>query len=102
MRTSIKNWLNKINWTVRFKNPMFWVQIVASVFVPVMAYMGISYEDLTTWHMVGNVLITAVSNPYVLALIVWNIFNTSVDPTTTGISDSANARTYITPNNIKE
>lgn len=100
--TAIKNWLNKINWKVRFKNPMFIFQLIVSVFAPVLAYMGITYEDLTTWRAVGDVLITTVSNPYVLGLIVWNIFTTVSDPTTTGISDSANARTYITPNSIKE
>lgn len=38
----------KINWKVRFKNPVFIAQLVMSVLVPILAYMGLTVEDLTT------------------------------------------------------
>ncbi len=91
----------KINWKIRIKNPIFWVQIVVSVFTPILAYMGITVQDLTTWQSVWNALVLAVSNPYVLVLVAVSVYNTIIDPTTTGISDSANALTYTEPNSEK-
>ena len=60
--------------------------------------MGLTVKDLTTWAAVGNVLLQAVSNPYVLALVLVSVWNAVNDPTTTGISDSENALTYDEPN----
>ena len=37
--------MTNINWKVRIKNPMFWVQIVVAIFVPVLGYMGITAQD---------------------------------------------------------
>ena len=87
----------KINWTVRLKNPVFWVQAAAAVFVPILAYFGLSWEDMTSWQAIGEVLVKAVQNPVVLcsaAISLWNAVN---DPTTAGLTDSARAMTYITP-----
>ena len=90
--------MNKINWKIRFKNPVFYMQLILAVLTPVLAYMGLTVKDLTTWAAVGNVLLQAVSNPYVLALVLVSVWNAVNDPTTTGISDSANALTYDKPN----
>ena len=87
----------KINWKVRFSNPVFISQIVMAVFVPVLAYMGLTVEDLTTWGKVGNVLLEAVSNPYVLILVIVSVYNSITDPTVSGLSDSYQARTYKKP-----
>lgn len=38
----------KINWTVRLKNPIWWVQIVLAMFTPILAYAGITAADITT------------------------------------------------------
>ena len=90
--------MNKINWKIRFKNPVFYMQLILAVLTPVLAYMGLTVKDLTTWAAVGNVLLQAVSNPCVLALVLVSVWNAVNDPTTTGISDSANALTYDEPN----
>ncbi len=90
--------MNKINWKIRFKNPVFYMQLILAVLTPVLAYMGLTVKDITTWAAVGNVLLQAVSNPYVLALVLVSVWNAVNDPTTTGISDSANALTYDEPN----
>ena len=74
------------------------MQLILAVLTPVLAYMGLTVKDLTTWAAVGNVLLQAVSNPYVLALVLVSVWNAVNDPTTTGISDSANALTYDEPN----
>ena len=87
----------KINWKVRFKNPLFYVQIVLSVLTPILAYSGLTATDLTTWAALGDVLGQALSNPYVLSLVVVSVYNALVDPTTVGFGDSARALTYDTP-----
>lgn len=88
----------KINWKVRFNNITFYAQLGLSILTPILAYMGLTLADLTTWGAFGEVLLEAISNPYVLMLVGVNVYNSIVDPTTKGIGDSANALTYITPN----
>ena len=83
-----------INWKIRFKNPLFLVQIIVSVMAPVLAYLGLGYSDLTTWADVGNLFVTAFTNPYVLGLIGISVYNTIIDPTTEGMSDSERALSY--------
>lgn len=87
----------KINWKVRFSNPMFIGQLVIAFFVPVMAYLGITTQDLTSWSAVGTVLVEAVSNPYVLVLVVVSVYNSVNDPTVSGITDSDQAMSYRKP-----
>lgn len=87
----------KINLKVRFKNPMFYAQLVLSVLTPILTYLGLTATDLTTWSKLGEVLLQAVSNPYVLSLVIVSVYNALVDPTTKGFGDSENALTYDTP-----
>lgn len=87
----------KINWKVRFKNPMFYVQLILSILTPILAYSGLTATDLTTWAKLGEVLLQAISNPYVLSLVAVSVYNALVDPTTKGIGDSEQALTYDTP-----
>ena len=88
----------KINWKVRIANPAFWAQIVLSVFVPLLAYYGMNWEDMTTWAAIGNLFVQAVQNPVVVLSVVVSVYNAIIDPTTKGISDSARAMTYDKPN----
>lgn len=87
----------KINWKVRLKNPIFITQIAAAVAVPVLAYMGLTVQDMTSWPMVGQVITDAVKNPYVLGLVALSVFNAVQDPTTAGVTDSTQALTYEKP-----
>lgn len=54
-----------INWKVRMKNPMFWVQILLSVIMPILAYLGLTAEDLSSWSVLGEVLVKAGFQPYI-------------------------------------
>lgn len=87
----------KINLKVRFKNPMFYVQLILSVLTPILAYSGLTATDLTTWSKLGEVLLEAISNPYVVSLVFVSVYNALIDPTTKGFGDSENALTYDTP-----
>lgn len=80
----------KINWKVRFKNPLFVAQLGMSILVPILAYAGLTVQDLTTWKALGNLLLGAFSNPYVLGLVAISVYNAVLDPTTRGLNDSLN------------
>lgn len=87
----------KINWKVRKENILFIAQIVVSVFVPILAYFGMNWEDMTTWAAIGNLFVQAIQNPVVVLSVVVSVFNAITDPTTKGIGDSQRALTYETP-----
>ena len=87
-----------INWKIRFKNPVFYIQIILAVLTPILAYMGITAEALTSWPYLWSVLVDAVKNPYVLALVAVSVWNAVNDPTTSGVSDSARALKYTSLN----
>lgn len=87
----------KINWKVRFANPEFWKQIALAVFVPLLAYYGMMWEDMTTWAAIGALFVQAVQNPVVVLSVIVSVYNAIIDPTTRGIGDSAQALTYTEP-----
>ena len=87
----------QINWKVRFKNPVFWVQVAVAVLLPILTYMGLSWQDMTTWAALGNVFVEAVKNPVIVVSVIVSVWNAINDPTTSGLSDSANAMTYTEP-----
>ncbi len=81
---------------------MFWVSIAIAIVTPILTYMGITAQDITTWAALGTVLLQAVSNPYILLMVAVSVYNAIVDPTSSGITDSARALQYSYPNNIKD
>jgi phi LC3 family holin len=87
----------KINWEVRFSNPVFYAQLLLAILTPALAYLGMSFEDLTSWNEVGHIVEEAYSNPYLLGLIVISIFNATTDPTVSGVNDSELSRSYQRP-----
>ena len=86
-----------MNFKVRFKNPVFIVQLILAIFTPILAYAGLTFQDLTSWAILGKVLIEALQNPYVLGLIIVSVWNAVNDPTTEGLTDSKLAMTYDKP-----
>lgn len=88
----------KINWTVRFKNPVFWAELVAAILLPILAHLGMNWEDLTTWASLGEVFLAAIQNPVIVVSVVISVWNALNDPTTKGLNDSERAMTYTEPN----
>lgn len=86
-----------MNLKVRFKNPVFWVQIFLAIATPILAYQGITMADITTWAKVGELIVNAISNPYVIGLVVVSVWNALNDPTTSGVTDSKQAMSYSVP-----
>ena len=88
----------KINWKVRIKDPLWWVQAAGALVLPVLAYFGLAWEDMTSWGALWDVFLRAVQNPVVLLAAAVSVFNAVTDPTTAGVGDSRRALEYKTPN----
>ena len=95
MDISIKE--KHMNLKVRFKNPVFIAQLILAILTPILAYAGLTFQDLTSWDALGKLLLGAISNPYVLGLIAVSVWNALNDPTTAGVKDSTRALTYTRP-----
>ena len=96
----MKNFLG-INWEVRASNPHFWFKIFLSIAVPIGTYFGVTGKDITSWNALFAIIGQAISNPYVLAMVVVSFYNSIIDDTSEGITDSEMARQYKKPNDIK-
>ncbi len=88
----------KLNLKVRLRNPVFIAQILMAVLTPILAYAGLTVQDITSWEALGKLLLGAVQNPYVLGMIAVSVWNALNDPTTKGFEDSDRAMTYDDPN----
>ena len=53
----------KINWKVRLCNPIFWAEVAAAVVLPILAQLGLSWEDMDTWAALWGALTAAVESP---------------------------------------
>ena len=87
-----------INWKIRFKNPVFYIQLIVSIISSIFTYMGITASEITSWYKLFEIIRQAFSNPYIIFIMVISIYNFLIDPTTKGISDSKKAMTYDEPN----
>lgn len=83
----------KLNIPVRLKNPWFWVGIVSVIVTTV----GVDATTLTSWAAVQQAVLAVLANPVQLISAGLAVLAVFVDPTTAGISDSAQALTYQNP-----
>lgn len=87
----------KINWKVRLCNPVFWAEVAAAVVLPILAQLGLSWEDMDSWAALWAALAAAVKSPVILTAVAVSVWNAVNDPTTRGISDSPRALGYNEP-----
>ena len=86
-----------INWKVRLKNPVLWVQLIVALAAPMLAAAGLQWNEVTSWATLGQVILDAIKSPVVIVAMIaaaWGVIN---DPTTEGLKDSARAMTYERP-----
>nr|DAP98561.1 MAG TPA: holin [Caudoviricetes sp.] len=81
-----------INWTVRIKNKNFWLAVIPAVLLLIQTVAAVFGYTMDVGD-IGNRLV-AVVNAVFGVLVILGVVN---DPTTAGISDSKQARTYISP-----
>jgi uncharacterized membrane protein len=70
---------------------------LGALFLPLLAYQGLAMDDLTSWSSVADLFKKAFTNPYLLAITAWSVFNALTDPTVKGVGDSYRARLYVKP-----
>lgn len=87
----------KINWKVRLRNPVFWAEVAAAAVLPILAQLGLSWEDMDTWAALWEALTAAVKSPVILTAVAVSVWNAVNDPTTKGLSDSERALGYHEP-----
>lgn len=85
--------MKSINWKVRFKNPYFWIGLIAVI----LAAIGVSPESLTSWEILAEKIMELLNNPFAIGCVVVGVIGYVNDPTTAGLKDSANALTYDSP-----
>lgn len=83
----------KMNIKVRMKNPWFWVSLGGII----LTAMGVSADMFTSWGAVIEQAKALVSNPFMLVSVALAVLGVFVDPTTAGVSDSAQALSYEEP-----
>ena len=81
-----------INWKVRIKNRLFWVELIPAVALVVQAVASVFGWTLDFSTLTGKLLGVVDA---VFALLV--ILGIVVDPTTEGVRDSKQAMTYEEP-----
>lgn len=85
-----------INWKVRMSNKMFWLSIIPAVLLLIQVVAAVFGYTLDLGDL-GNKLLSVVNAVFgVLAII-----GVVTDPTTAGVSDSAQALTYTKPKENK-
>ena len=89
-----------INWKVRVKSVPFWIGLIGVIMSPILAYLNLSYSDLTTWESIGEVAESFFTNPFLIGTVVMAVLSfigVMSDPTTKGMSDSEQAMEYTKP-----
>ena len=81
-----------INWTVRFRNKSFWLSLIPAVLLLVQVVAAVFGYTLDLGDL-GNKLLAVVNAVFA----VLTILGVVSDPTTAGVSDSAQAMTYTDP-----
>ena len=88
----------KINWKVRFKNPLFYAALILAIVAPIGVSFGVHLEDLTTWLMVLDIAKKAILTPHLVITVFIAVVAFLIDPTTRGLKDSPQAMKYKEPN----
>lgn len=87
----------KINWRVRIKNKNFWITLIPALLLLVQVVAAVFGFSIDLGDL-GNKLLAVVN----AAFGVLTILGIVTDPTTKGVSDSAQAMTYEQPKDDKE
>lgn len=82
----------EINWIVRFRNKSFWLSFIPAVLLLVQVVAAVFGYTLDLGDL-GNKLLAVVNALFA----VLTILGVVTDPTTAGVSDSAQAMTYTAP-----
>lgn len=83
----------KINFKVRFKNPYFYIGLIAVI----LTATGAEPQMFTSWQILIEKLKLFIENPFLIGCTVVAVIGYINDPTTSGLSDSKQALGYYKP-----
>ncbi len=86
------NTMKNINWLVRIKNKQFWLTLIPAVLLLIQVVAAVFGYTLDFGDL-GNKLLAVVNALFAVLTILGIV----TDPTTKGVSDSAQAMTYSKP-----
>lgn len=72
----------------KFKNPYFWLSILALVF----SASGIEFSTLTSWKLFGGALIDIISNPVSIVSVITAFLGIWNDNSTMGMDKIKNKK----------
>lgn len=84
--------MKNINWMVRIKNKQFWLTLIPAVLLLIQV-MAAVFGYMLDFGALGNKLLAVVNALFAVLTILGIV----TDPTTKGVSDSAQAMTYEKP-----
>lgn len=84
--------MKNINWLVRIKNRAFWVAIIPAILLLIQVIAAVFGFEINLGDL-GNKLLDVVNAVFAVLVILGVV----TDPTTAGVSDSAQALTYTEP-----
>ena len=84
--------MKNINWLVRIKNKQFWLTLIPAVLLLIQVVAAVFGYTLDFGDL-GNKLLAVVNALFAVLTILGIV----TDPTTKGVSDSAQAMTYEKP-----
>lgn len=65
----------------KFKNPYFWLSVVALIF----SASGIDFNQLTSWRLLGEALLNIVANPVSVVAVITALLGIWNDNSTKGL-----------------
>ena len=86
------NTMKNINWLVRIKNKQFWLTLIPAVLLLIQVIAAVFGFTIDLGDL-GNKLLAVVNALFAVLTILGIV----TDPTTKGVSDSAQAMTYEKP-----
>lgn len=84
--------MKNINWLVRIKNKNFWLTLIPAVLLLIQVIAAVFGYTMDLGDL-GNKLLAVVNAVFAVLTILGIV----TDPTTKGVSDSAQAMTYSKP-----
>ena len=84
--------MKNINWLVRIKNKSFWIALIPAVLLLIQVVAAVFGITLDLGDL-GNKLLAVVNAVFGVLAILGIV----IDPTTSGITESEQALTYIEP-----
>ena len=91
----------KINWKVRVKNPVFWINLAAAIVLPVLTYLGLNWSDTVSYTHLVTVINTVyadyITNDSVTSIV--NDLYSRIEQTSEEILSTAVSYTHLVLDN---